>query len=267
MKGIHTTLMACRAEGRSALIPYLTAGVPDLATTARLLHALAAAGADLIELGVPFSDPVADGPVIQKASEKALAQGVNLAQILDLVAQVRAEGLETPLILFSYYNPIYHFGLENFVKQALAAGVSGTLVVDLLPETAGRYLAAVAGSALETVFLAAPTTAPERLARIDAASTGCVYYVSRTGVTGTQAQVHVDLPATLAQLKTQLRQPVIVGFGISTPEHVAQLKGCAEGIVVGSALMAALDTASTPDQAVEIASALIRSLKQPLEEN
>lgn len=267
MKSIHATLMACRAEGRSALIPYLTAGVPDLATTARLLHTLADAGADLIELGVPFSDPVADGPVIQKASEKALAQGVSLKQILALVAQVRSEGLETPLILFSYYNPIYHFGLDNFVQAAQTAGVTGTLVVDLLPETAGRYLDAVVGSGLETVFLAAPTTAPERLSRIDQASTGCVYYVSRTGVTGTREQVQTDLPATLAQLKRQLQQPVIVGFGISTPAHVAQLKGCAEGIVVGSALMAALDQAADPDQALAIAASLIRSLKQPLEEN
>ncbi|PIQ25834.1 tryptophan synthase subunit alpha [bacterium (Candidatus Blackallbacteria) CG17_big_fil_post_rev_8_21_14_2_50_48_46] len=267
MKTIHQTLMACRAEGRSALIPYLTAGVPDLKTSARLLHALAKSGADLIELGVPFSDPVADGPVIQKASEKALAQGVNLSQILDLVAQVRSEGLDTPLILFSYYNPIYHLGLENFVKRAQEAGVSGTLIVDLLPETAGRYLHALEGSALETVFLAAPTTAPERLAAIDQASSACIYYVSRTGVTGTREQVHTDLPATLATLKNQVKNPIIVGFGISKPEHVATLKGAAEGIVVGSALMAALDTAKGPDQAVEIASALIRSLKHPLEEN
>jgi tryptophan synthase alpha chain len=265
MKSINQTLMGFRAEGRSALIPYLTAGVPDLATTARLLHALAESGADLIELGVPFSDPVADGPVIQRASEKALAQGVNLAQILALVKQVRSEGLETPLILFSYYNPIYHFGLDNFVRQAQAAGVTGTLVVDLLPETAGRYLAALEGEALETVFLAAPTTAPARLAAIDQASSGCVYYVSRTGVTGTREQVHTDLPATLAQLKSQLQKPVIVGFGISKPEHVAALKGAAEGIVVGSALMAIIENAPNPDAAVTAASELIRSLKHPLE--
>lgn len=260
---IRQTLDTLRAQGRSALIPYLTAGVPDLETTPRLLRALSEAGADIIELGVPFSDPVADGPVIQRASEHALNQGVTLPKILDLVAKARAEGLSTPIILFTYYNPVYRFGLENFAQTAQAAGVSAVLVVDLLPEAAVNYCAAMQAVGLETVFLTAPTTAPERLAGIDAASTGCVYYVSRTGVTGARTEMASNLREDLSALKSKLKAPLIVGFGISTPEHVANLKGAADGIVVGSALMLALENKS-PEAAIQAASDLISSLKQPL---
>lgn len=260
---IRQTLDALRVQGRSALIPYLTAGVPDLETTPRLLRALSEAGADIIELGVPFSDPVADGPVIQRASEHALNQGVTLPKILDLVAKARAEGLTTPIILFTYYNPVYRFGLENFAQTAKAAGVSAVLVVDLLPEAAVNYRAAMQAVGLETVFLTAPTTAPERLAGIDAASTGCVYYVSRTGVTGARTEMASNLREDLSALKSKLKAPLIVGFGISTPEHVANLKGAADGIVVGSALMLALEN-KPPEQAIQAASDLISSLKQPL---
>lgn len=261
---IRETLTGLRAEGRSALIPYLTAGVPDLAATANLLQALAASGADLIELGVPFSDPVADGPVIQRASEQALRQGVNLSAILDLVAKVRAEGLNTPIILFSYYNPIYRFGLEDFAAKAKAAGVSGVLVVDLIPEAAGRYREVMAAAGLETVFLAAPTTDPNRLAAISEASSGCVYYVSRTGVTGARAEMNSSLNQDLSRLKEKVSAPLIVGFGISKPEHVADLAGHADGIVVGSALMAAIEGKSEAD-AITAASELIASLKAPLQ--
>jgi tryptophan synthase alpha chain len=261
---IRQTLDNLRSQGRSALIPYLTAGMPDLATTPKLLFSLAEAGADLIELGVPFSDPVADGPVIQRASEQSLAQGTTLAKILELVAEVRAQGLTTPIILFSYYNPIYRFGLEAFARTAKAAGISGVLVVDLLPETATAYSQAMQAAELETVFLTAPTTKPSRLAAIDAASTGCVYYVSRTGVTGTRSEMADNLNTEIGKLKSQLSNPLIVGFGISTPAHVTNLKGIADGIVVGSALMAAIEAAPSPEAAITAAYDLISSLKAPL---
>ena len=261
---IHQTLTRLREQGRSALIPYLTAGVPDLQSTVPLLLALEAAGADLIELGVPFSDPVADGPVIQRASEKALSNGASLGKILGLVSDARSRGLKTPIILFSYYNPIYHLGLERFARQARTAGVDGVLVVDLIPEAAQNYISCMRTSGLETVFLAAPTTQAERLAAIDEASSGCVYYVSRTGVTGVRSEMAGSLNQDLQLLRSRLRQPVIVGFGVSTPEHVRALAGHADGIVVGSALMAAIEAASTPEAALAAASQLISELKQPL---
>lgn len=261
---INETLTRLRSQGQSALIPYLTAGIPEPAATVPLLLALQEVGADLIELGVPFSDPVADGPVIQKASEKALAQGVTLTSILESLSQARAQGLKVPVILFSYYNPIYHLGLENFARAAKAAGVSGVLVVDLIPEAAGAYCAAMAAAQLETVFLTAPTTDPGRLALIDQASTGCVYHVSRTGVTGVRSEMAGNLNQDLARLKESLRQPLIVGFGISQAEHVASLNGHADGIVVGSALMAALEAARSIEDAVQRARGLISELKAPL---
>ncbi len=260
---IRQTLETLRSQGRSALIPYLTAGVPDLTETPALLRALAEAGADIIELGVPFSDPVADGPVIQRASEHALSQGVTLPKILEMVAQVRADGLSTPIILFTYYNPVYRFGLEAFAQQAKQAGISGVLVVDLLPEAAVKYRQAMQNAGLETVFLVAPTTAPERLPGIDEASTGCVYYVSRTGVTGARSEMASNLREDLSALKSKLTSPLIVGFGISSPEHVANLAGAADGIVVGSALMAAVEN-QPAEQAIQAASTLISALKQPL---
>lgn len=258
--GLNQTLMRFRAEGRSALIPYLTAGVPEVGSTVPLLLALQAGGADLIELGVPFSDPVADGPVIQKASETALANGVTLKGIFADLGRARAEGLRVPVILFSYYNPIYRLGLQAFAAAAKAAGVNGVLVVDLIPEAAADYRAAMAAADLETVFLTSPTTSSARLPLIDEASTGCVYHVSRTGVTGARSQMSGNLAEDLARLKSALHQPLIVGFGISRPEHVADLAGLADGIVVGSALMAAVQAAGT-EQAAETARQLIEELK------
>lgn len=259
---IRECLETIYASGRSALIPYLTAGVPDMPTSFELLKTLSAAGADVIELGVPFSDPVADGPVIQKASEQALANGVNLQQILELVSTYRQAGFKTPIILFSYYNPIYCMGLDAFATAAKAAGVTGVLVVDLLPEAAAKYISVMKTHQLETVFLVAPTTAAERLPVIAAASSGCVYYVSRTGVTGERSQMADDLPQRLNQLRQTLRKPVIVGFGISTPEHVKGLNHHAEGIVVGSALMSAI--AQSPEKAVKSAHQLIADMAQVL---
>lgn len=264
---LHHKLTQLQAKGKTALIPYITAGDPDLDTTRQLLFALTEAGADVIELGVPFSDPIADGPVIQRAAERALLQGTSLGQILEMVAEVRAAGLTTPLVLFSYYNPIYRYGLQAFAEKAAAVGASAVLVVDLIPEAAGDFRAAVGEAGLETVFLVAPTTDPARLAEIDAASTGCIYYVSRTGVTGARAEVAQNLGAELDALRAQLQQPLIVGFGISQPEHVRALRGHAAGVVVGSALVDVIAQSPDPETAVQNAANMMRALKAALEES
>lgn len=264
MKGICQTLTDLQAAGKTALIPFLTAGDPDLETSAQLLHAYAAAGADLIEVGVPFSDPMADGPTLQQAADRALAAGGSLSQTLALIARVRREGLQTPLVVFSYLNPIYRMGFDNFARQAAEAGASGVLIVDLPPEHASAYLPLLAAQGLETIFLASPTTPTERLPLIEASSTGAVYYVARLGVTGARTELESSLVSELQQLQSQLSQPVIVGFGISKPEHVAALAGQVAGVVVASALVAELATADGPEAACQKATAFVQALKQPL---
>ena len=262
---IRQHLQALSAAGKTALIPFITAGDPDLSTTAKLLPALSAAGADLIEVGVPFSDPMADGPVIQQASERALAQGTNLQGILEMIGQLRQTGFQTPLILFTYYNPIYRLGLEAFTAQAKAAGVNAVLVVDLPPEQASDYLLALKQAEIETVFLVSPTTPAARIEIINQASTGCIYYVSRAGVTGARQEMAVGLKQELQNLQARVAQPVIVGFGISTAEHVHSLAGQAAGLVVGSALVKRISDSHDPDTAIQIASDYIQELKAALE--
>ena len=262
---IRQALVNLQAQSQTALIPFITAGDPDLATTSRILKALAAAGADLIEVGVPFSDPMADGAVIQQASERALAKGVHLTAVLEMIQQLRQEGFETPLILFTYFNPVYRLGLAAFASQAQAAGVNAVLVVDLPPEEAGDYLGILKQAELETVFLASPTTPPERLKIVDQASSGCVYYISRAGVTGARSEIAQGLKQDLQKLQAQIQQPVIVGFGISTPEQVRELAGQAAGLVVGSALVQRIADSPDPDTAVQVASDYIQELKAAME--
>lgn len=262
---IRQALVALQAQSQTALIPFITAGDPDLATTSRLLKALAAAGADLIEVGVPFSDPMADGPVIQQASERALAQGVHLTAVLEMIQSLRQDDFQTPLILFTYFNPIYRLGLSTFASQAKAAGVNAVLVVDLPPEEAGEYLKIMQQAELETVFLASPTTPSERLKIVDQASSGCVYYISRAGVTGACSEMAQGLMQDLQDLQAHIQQPVIVGFGISTPEQVRELSGHAAGLVVGSALVQRIADCPDANTAVQAASDYIRELKSALE--
>jgi tryptophan synthase alpha chain len=237
MSAIAETFRRCAAERRSAFIPFLTAGDPDLATTGRLLGALVAGGADLIELGVPFSDPIADGPVIQRASSRALAAGTTLPAVLELVARER-DSLGVPVVLFTYYNPIHARGVATFAEQAGASGVDGVLCVDLPPEEGAAELGpALAAQGVDSIYLLAPTSTRERVRRVAEASTGFVYYVSRTGVTGERRRLPPDLLRAARRLRRKLPQPLAVGFGISTPEQVAQLARVADGVVVGSALV------------------------------
>ena len=226
---------------KPALVVYVTCGDPDLETTHEIVLAAIDAGADGIELGVPFSDPVADGPVIQRASERALKHGTCLAQVLTLAAEIRQQAQSTGLIVFSYLNPILRMGLEKFSKVARAAGVDGALVTDLPVEEAGEYLRAMKEHDLSPVFLAAPTSPDERLRRIAAASQGFVYAVSRTGVTGQRQQLAEDARKLVKRLRRVTRLPIAVGFGISAPDQFAEVAEFADAIVVGSAIVETIE--------------------------
>lgn len=230
------------ALGRAAFVPYITAGDPALEWTGRYLESLADSGADVIELGVPFSDPVADGPVNQRSAERALAAQTTLGGVLDLAAKKRTAGFKLPLVVFSYANPIAALGWEAFARRAAAAGVDGVLVVDLPVEEAAEHRAACAAAGLATVFLAAPTTDDARLAAAAAASSGFLYCVARLGVTGASGSLEAGLAADLARFKCAAgKLPVAVGFGVSTPAQAAAAARMADGVIVGSALVRTLE--------------------------
>ena len=228
-----------RRAGRPALIAYLTAGYPTLGITQALVEELGARGVDLIELGIPFSDPLADGPTIQRASAEALRRGVTIRAILQMVRRLRRRDA-VPLVAMSYANPLYRYGLTAFCRDAVAAGVDGVIVPDLPPEEAGELLRAARPARLATIFLAAPTSPPARLRRIAACSTGFIYCVSLTGVTGARRQLPRAVVTQVRVLKRLARVPVAVGFGVSRPEHVRWLGGVADGVVVGSAIVDAI---------------------------
>jgi tryptophan synthase alpha chain len=226
---------------RPSLVAYVTCGDPDLAITREVILAAIESGADVIELGVPFSDPVADGPVIQRASERALAKGTTLAQVLTLAAEIRQHSQSVGLILFSYLNPILRIGLEKFCRVARAAGLDGALITDLPVEEADAYLRRMRQHDLATVFLAAPTSPDARLKQIAQASTGFVYAVSRTGVTGACQQLPEDAQSLVKRLRKYTRLPIAVGFGISTPEQFAAVGKYADAAVVGSAIVETIE--------------------------
>lgn len=226
---------------KPALVAYVTCGDPDLATTREVVLAAIGAGADVIELGVPFSDPVADGPVIQRASERALTKGVCLSQVLTLAADVRQQSQSAGLIVFSYLNPVLRMGLEKFCTVARHAGVDGALLTDLPVEEASEYLRAMQAHDLAPIFLAAPTSADARLKRIAEASRGFVYAVSRTGVTGARQKLAADAKQLVRRLRRVTRLPIAVGFGISTKEQFGETGEFADAVVVGSAIVETIE--------------------------
>jgi tryptophan synthase alpha chain len=236
MGRIEATFAHLRALGEKALIPFITAGDPDLATTEKLIHTLVEAGADLIELGVPFSDPMADGPTIQGASERALKSGTTLEKILALVVRVRAH-TNVPIVLMGYFNPVFRYGAERFARDAGAAGIDGVLLVDLPPEEAAEIAGALQASDVRLITLLAPTTPPERRERLAAAAEGYLYYVSMTGVTGSQAVDAGAIAAEVTALRARSPVPVAVGFGITSPGDAAAVARFADAVVVGSALV------------------------------
>jgi tryptophan synthase alpha chain len=250
-----------RSRGEMGLVAFLTAGDPSLEATETFVLALDQAGADVVELGVPFSDPVADGPAIQRSSERALRAGANLSGVLKMVESIRRKS-DIALVLFSYYNPVLQMGIERFARSAADAGADGVLITDLTPEEAGDYRRIVQAHGLDTIFLAAPTSNDDRLAIIAEVTTGFLYVISRTGVTGTRESLPEELPALIRRVRRTTQLPIAVGFGISLPGQVSVLGGLADAAVVGSALVQEIERATTVDAAREALSARVRTLKQ-----
>ena len=265
MTRLQDRLDALRGAGRRALVPFMTAGDPSLAATVPVMHALVDAGADVIELGVPFSDPMADGPVIQRSSERALARGAGMACVLDSVRRFRETDPTTPVVLMGYLNPVEVRGPIQFAADAAQAGVDGMLLVDLPPEEAPEYRQAFATHGLALISLASPTTPQARLAELCAQAQGYIYYVTYAGVTGT-AQLDVDAAGRhLAQVRALASAPVYAGFGIRDARSAAAMGEHADGVVVGSALVSALEVANGPADAAARAGAFLRPLRQALD--
>ncbi len=229
-----------RSNGEKALIAFLMAGDPDIPRTIEIVHALANSGVDIIELGIPFSEPIADGPVIQRSGARALQKGAYLPAVLQMVRDIRRDS-EVPLLLFTYLNPILKYGLERFAADSVSSGADGALITDLSVEEAGPYVAEMRRAGLDTVFLAAPTSTEERLQRVSELSTGFVYAITRTGVTGVQEQLSASVAPLITRLRRHTGLPVAAGFGISRPEHLKELAPLVDGVVVGSAFVKCLE--------------------------
>lgn len=252
-----------RVEGRPALIAYITAGDPSPAATPEIVAALERGGADLIELGVPFSDPIADGPVIQRASDRALKAGTKLATVLDIAAQIRKQS-EIPLLLFTYLNPVLRYGLEPLARAAVTSGIDGCLLTDLSVEEAEPYIQVMRKAGLDTVFLAAPTSSQRRLELVAKYSTGFVYLVARTGVTGERTTISDSAAPLVTAMRSVTKLPLAVGFGISTAEHVRAIGSIANGVVVGSAFERVIEENASSPQLPAKVEALARELASGL---
>jgi len=264
MSRIDATFAALRDRGRKALIPYITVGDPHADGTATIMLAMAGAGADIIELGVPFSDPMADGPVVQKASERALARGIGMAQVLAAVHEFRERDAKTPIVLMGYANPIERYGSERFADAAKAAGVDGVLVVDYPPEECEEFTALLKARAIDPIFLIAPTSTEVRIASVAKVASGYVYHVSLKGVTGAG---HFDIAAVaemIPRIKTHVRLPIGVGFGIRDAKTARAVADVADAVVIGSALVQRLETASR-EEAPTIARQFIAEIRAALD--
>jgi tryptophan synthase alpha chain len=260
---IDRALQQARDEKRAALIVFVTAGSPDLATTAELVPELHAAGADVIELGVPHSDPIAEGPTIQASSLQALRQGTTLAQTLELVSQLRSS-CDVPLVLMGYLNNVFAYGEESLVQAAADAGVDGLIVVDAPYDEVPGLQAACEAKGVQRILMVAPTSTPERVVAISSRSAGFVYCVSVTGVTGARSALPQELEELVARIQRVTTKPVCVGFGISTPEQAAAVGRIADGVVVGSALVSTIAAAASGAEAVDAASKFVGSLAKAL---
>ncbi|MCD6319319.1 MAG: tryptophan synthase subunit alpha [Candidatus Desulfofervidaceae bacterium] len=268
MKIITQVFKKTKKQNRRVLIPFITAGDPNLETTKKLILTIAQNGGDILELGVPFSDPLADGPTIQVASQRALKNGVKLADILALVKDVRSQ-TDMPIVLMGYYNPFFQYGLEHLAQDAAKAGVNGFIIPDLPIEEADEWLKYSRAHHLDTIFLIAPTTPSTRARKIAQKSSGFIYYVSVTGVTGARSDLPEDLIQNLKQLRQITSRPIGVGFGIASPEHVKRLVPYADGIIVGSAIVRIIEKTKDSDEACLKVGEFVRSLAQAtiIEEN
>lgn len=266
MSRLAARFAALRAAGKTALIPYITAGDPRPGATVAIMHALVEAGADGFELGVPFSDPMADGPTIQAACERALAHGTSLRDVLDMVREFRVQDADTPIVLMGYLNPIDRMGVKIFAEQAQAAGVDGVLPVDLSAEEAPEVLPDFTAAGLDTICLVAPTTSPERMARICAHSSGFIYYVSLKGVTGAD-RINVDaLAEQVDAVRRHTDLPVAVGFGVRTPEIAAAVARVADAVAVGTALVSVIgELADDEPRMLEAVAAKLAAMRKAMD--
>jgi tryptophan synthase alpha chain len=260
---IARKFLELRARNEAALIPFIVAGDPDIATTRRLVLELEARGADLIELGVPFSDPMADGPANQRAIARGLEAGASLPAILSLVSELR-QATQIPLILFGYFNPYLHYGCERLCRDAAIAGVDAILVIDLPPEESAELLKPARANGLDLIYLLAPTTPLERSRRLARSASGFLYYVSVTGVTGVRSEVGSDVESKVRELRTVSDLPIGVGFGISTPQQAAKVANFADAVVVGSAISTLIEQQMASGDAVAAAGGLVGSLKDAM---
>ncbi|MBI4756113.1 MAG: tryptophan synthase subunit alpha [Betaproteobacteria bacterium] len=265
MSRISATFQRLRSQGRKALIPFITAGDPDAAATVPLMHALVAGGADIIELGVPFSDPMADGPTIQRASERALRQGMSLRKVLALVAEFRGRDADTPVVLMGYANPVEAMGQEQFVQQASTAGADGVLVVDYPPEECADFAARLRAAGMDPIFLLAPTSTDARMAQVAEIGSGYIYYVSLRGVTGAG---HLDLGEVVARIpaiRERVGMPVGVGFGIRDADSARRIGTVADAVVIGSRIIEEIES-SPRDELAQRVGAFIRGIRAALDE-
>ncbi|MBD8527988.1 tryptophan synthase subunit alpha [Pseudomarimonas arenosa] len=265
MNRIDQTFHTLKSQRRVGLVPFFTCGDPSLESAVHVMHALVAGGADLIELGVPFSDPQADGPVIQRSSERALQRKVGLRQVLQVCAEFRSENRNTPVVLMGYLNPIEIFGVERFAAAAAEAGVDGVLLVDCPPEEAGTIRSALGEQGVQMVLLASPTTSDERLGAIVEQAQGYLYYVSFAGVTGASRLAPAEVSARVAKLKALSAVPVAVGFGVRDAESAKALAAEADAVVIGSALVESLAQAETREQATRIACEFLTPIRRALD--
>jgi tryptophan synthase alpha chain len=241
MSRIDRAFQKRRGKGQAVLIPFVVAGDPDLAATEIIVRKMGQAGADIIELGVPYSDPLADGPIIQAASLRALRKGVNLKSVLDLAQNCRGETV--PLVIMTYYNPVYRFGLQAFAAECQETGIAGVIIPDLPPEEAGPWIHEARKVKVDTIFLTSPTSSAERIHRVSQVSRGYIYHVSVTGVTGVRGHLPTDLEPAVRKIREISNRPVAVGFGISTPEQAKEVSRFADGIIVGSAIVKIMEEA------------------------
>ena len=260
---LDATFAALRARRERALVPYFTAGDPSIATTRQLVVEAARRGADVIELGIPVSDPLADGPVIQRATQRALAAGVTLPRVLELVREMRGE-VSAPLVFLTYYNPILAFGLKAFCRTSVEAGIDGVIVADLPPEESGPLRAEAIAAGLDLIHLVAPTSTPERMRKIARASEGFIYLVSLTGVTGERTALAPELAQQLRALRAVTTKPVCVGFGIGTPEQAVLVGQAADGVIVGSAIVRLVEQHAASRELLPRVGDFIAGLKAPL---
>ena len=263
MSHIRAVFKTLKRKGRRALIPFITAGDPDLETTKQLIFSIEKSGGDILELGVPFSDPLADGPTIQASSQRALKNGVNLEKILALVEEIRPK-VKMPIVLMSYYNPLFRFGLERLADYSKEIGVDGLIIPDLPVEEGDNWLRIAKSRGIDTIFLVAPTTSLSRAYKIARKSTGFIYYVSLTGVTGARERLPEGLIESLTRLRKITKKPIAVGFGISSPEHIKMLTPYADGLIVGSAIVRLIERAKDLEDACTKVSRFVSSLADAL---